>query len=197
MHHLVHHHPVAPQHILGGVAAERNANGRTAIAPGRAAANPRAIDRHQQQPQLFDGKPAVICRDRFRRHPDPVQQLFPWQPHLAGREADMDGAAADFEIGLGQPVERVVGHPVAAHIFRLCVGAERDGACQHGGEDGGGDDPAEGPEVPHRDTLRAAPDRWFTAASSATNAATCSRRSSSMAASRISPLADVARVGSP
>ena len=37
----------------------------------------------------------------------------------------MDGAAGHFEIGPGQQVERIVGHSVAAHVFRLRVGAER------------------------------------------------------------------------
>ncbi len=36
----------------------------------------------------------------------------------------MDDAAGDLEIGFGQPVERIVGHAVAAHEFRLRVGAE-------------------------------------------------------------------------
>ncbi len=65
----------------------------------------------------------------------------------------MDGAAGHFKIGPGQPVERIVGHAVAAHIFRLRVGAERQGACQHRGEDGGGNGPAKGAGGFHLSTL--------------------------------------------
>ena len=51
--------------------------------------------------------------------------------------------------------------------------------------------------VSESDTLRMAPDRCVAADPTAMKAATCSLRSSSMAASRISPLAEVANVGSP
>ena len=196
VHHLVHHHPVALQDILGGIAAERNANGGAAIAPRRAAADAPAIDGHQQQPQRGDGKPPVIGRDGAGRHPDPAEQLFLRQRDVARRERDMDGAAGYFEVGLGQPVERLVGHAVAAHIFRLRVGAERQRACQHRGEDGGGNGPAKGAGGFHLSTLCIGAD-CCGSAPCAMNAAACSWRSSSIAASKASPLAAVARVGSP
>src|SRR4029078_11162198 len=115
---------------------------------------------------------------------------------VAGRERDMDDPARDLEIGLGQSVERIVRHAVAAHIFRLRVGAEADGARQHGGDDRGGNGPAKSHGDFHRNTPGIAPSRCLSE-SSAMNEATFSLRSSSMAASKTSPLAGVARVGSP
>ena len=108
----------------------------------------------------------------------------------------MDDAAGNLEIGLGQPVERIVRHAVAAHIFRLRVGAEADGARQHGGDDRGGNGPAKRAGDFHRNTPGLAPGLGMSE-SSAMNEAACSLRSSSMAASKASPLAAVARVGSP
>jgi len=102
--------------------------------------------------------------------------------------------AGYFEIGRGQPIEGVVRHAIAAHEFRLRICAERDHARRHG-EDGCDHDPADGVALLHRDTLRTMSDR--TVPPSAMNAAACSQRSSRTAASRISPLAEVANVGSP
>ena len=84
-----------------------------------------AIDGHQQQPQRGDRKPPIIGRDGPGAHPDPVEQFFLGQRDVARRERDMDGAAGHIKIGPGQPVECIVGHAVAAHIFRLRVGTER------------------------------------------------------------------------
>src|SRR5919198_6672455 len=108
----------------------------------------------------------------------------------------MDGAAGYFKIGPGQPVERIIGHAAALHIFRLRAGAKRYRACQHHGDDGDGDDPAEGVGSFHHNTLWTAAGRC-SLESCAMNAAAWSWRSSSMAASKASPLAAVARVGSP
>src|SRR2546430_13776440 len=89
----------------------------------------------------------------------------------------------------------IVRHAIAAHIFRLRVGAERNRAGQHRRDEATGRDPAKAFGVLHHNTPCAVTGLGL--AGVGTKAATCSWRSSSMAASSLSPFAAVASVGSP
>src|ERR1043166_7934284 len=106
----------------------------------------------------------------------------------------MDHAAGYLEIGLRQFFERVIGHPVAAREFGLCIG--KKGECA-GERDGYDDSQRDRPEW--RDPLHeAAPlARPVVLDSFARNDFVCSVRSSSIAANRASPFSRVASVGSP
>ena len=132
--HLVHEHPVATELRLGRVLADCNAQGRAAVGPGLARADPLPGPGDDQQTGARRREASVIGRNGLRRRSDPAQHLFPGQIERPGGERDDQLPARNLDARRRQPVELAVGHArahKAAVVFRrfnCCNAPEQCGA---------------------------------------------------------------------